>query len=407
MPEFAYTARSAQGQDENGVISAASKREAIALLAERALFPLQVRATGQENAGTKVRFALRRGVKTEVLADTFTQLSDLLSNGVSLLESLDILAAQSVDARLGEILTQIRGDVADGVSLDAALATHRAVFPDLTVSMVRAGLEGAFLEEALERIASFLRKQEALRMKVIGSMTYPAILGIVGVSVTIFLVVVIVPSFQGFFDRLERTGSGLPLITVLLLATSHFLVRYGVFVLVALAVLAVVARKWMATPRGRAVADKWKLKLPIVGDVFHDAAVSRFCRVLGTLLRNGVPLLNALRISSESTGNRLLADAIMQSVETISSGDSLSRPLAASGLIPPPVMAMISVAEQANTLDDVLVRIADRADEKIERKLDVMVRLIEPIMLLIIGSMVLFIILGILLPVFDLNSTIG
>ena len=407
MPEFAYTARSAQGQDENGVISAASKREAIALLAERALFPLQVRTTGQENGGTKVRFALRRGVKTEVLADTFTQLSDLLANGVSLLESLDILAAQSVDARLGVILTQIRGDVADGVSLDAALATHHAVFPDLTVSMVRAGLEGAFLEEALERIASFLRKQEALRMKVIGSMTYPAILGIVGVNVTIFLVVVIVPSFQGFFDRLERTGSGLPLITVLLLATSHFLVRYGVFVLVALAALAVVARKWMATPRGRAVADKWKLKLPVVGDVFHDAAVSRFCRVLGTLLRNGVPLLSSLRISSESTGNRLLADAIMQSVETISSGDSLSRPLAASGLIPPPVMAMISVAEQANTLDDVLVRIADRADEKIERKLDVMVRLIEPIMLLIIGSMVLFIILGILLPVFDLNSAIG
>lgn len=407
MPDFAYTARSAQGQDENGVINAASKREAIALLAERALFPLQVTATGRDESAKKIRFSLRRGVKTEVLADTFTQLSDLLSNGVSILESLDILASQSVDSRLGEILTQVRGDVSDGVSLDVALAMHRAVFPDLTVSMVRAGLEGAFLEEALERISAFLRKQEALRMKVIGSMTYPAILGIVGVSVTIFLVVVIVPSFQGFFDRLARNGSGLPLITILLLAVSHFLIRYGLFVIAALVGLAIVARKWMTTPHGRAVADKWKLKLPLVGDIFHDAAVSRFCRVLGTLLRNGVPLLSSLRISSESTGNQLLADAIMKSVETISSGDSLSRPLAASGLIPPPVMAMISVAEQANTLDEVLVRISDRADEKIERKLDVMVRLIEPMMLLIIGSLVLFIILGILLPVFDLNSTIG
>jgi len=223
----------------------------------------------------------------------------------------------------------------------------------------------------------------------------------------VFLVVVIVPSFQGFFDRLARTGSGLPLITVMLLAVSHILIRYGVFILVGLAGAALAARRWMATTPGRALADRWKLKLPLVGGIFHDAAVSRFCRVLGTLLRNGVPLLSALRISSESTGNQLLAEAIMKSVETISSGDSLSRPLAASGLIPPPVMAMISVAEQANTLDDVLVRIADRADQKIERKLDVMVRMIEPMMLLIIGGMVLFIILGILLPVFDLNSTIG
>jgi general secretion pathway protein F/type IV pilus assembly protein PilC len=320
---------------------------------------------------------------------------------------LDVLHRQAVDQRLSEVLQDVRGQVADGTALDSALASHPAVFSRLAISMVRAGLEGAFLEEALERIAGFLRKQETLRRKVVGSMTYPAILGVVGVGVTIFLVLFVVPMFQGFFDRLERTGSGLPMVTVILVASSQFLVRYGVFLAGGLVALAVAARKWMTTAAAREYIDRWKLKIPVAGNIFHDTAVARFCRVLGTLLRNGVPLLTALRISSESTGNQLLQKAVLESVETISAGDSLSRPLAASGLIPPPIMAMISVAEEANTLDVVLVRIADRIEERIENQLEMMVRLVEPIMLLIIGAMVLFIIVGVLLPVFDLNASIG
>ncbi len=406
MPDFAYTARSSQGQDSSGVISAGTRREAIALLADQSLFPLHVEA---HDAGKhrKLRFGFRRRIKSEVLADTFTQLSDLLANGVPLLESLDVLVRQAVDDRLSEVLKDVRAQVADGTGLDDAIASHNAVFSRLSVSMVRAGLEGAFLEEALERIAAFLRKQEAVRMKVVGSMTYPAILAVVGVGVTIFLVMVVVPMFQDFFDRLERSGTGLPLVTIILVASSQFLVRYGVFAAAALVAVVFGVRKWMTTPGGHAWTDRWKLKIPVAGKIFHDTAVARFCRVLGTLLRNGVPLLTALRISSESTGNQLLQQAVLESVETISSGDSLSRPLAASGLIPPPIMAMISVAEEANTLDVVLVRIADRIEQRIERQLDIMVRMVEPVMLLIIGSMVLFIIIGVLLPVFDLNASIG
>ncbi len=406
MPDFAYTARSSQGQDSFGVISAGSRREAIALLAERSLFPIHVEAQDVDD-GRKWRFGLRKRIKTETLADTFTQLADLLTNGVPLLESLDVLVEQAVDPQLAEVLKDVRAQVADGTEFDTALASHRAVFSPLTISMVRAGLEGAFLEEALERIASFLRKQEALRMKVIGSMTYPAILAVVGVGVTIFLVMFVVPMFQGFFDRLERAGTGLPLVTILLVSSSQLLVRYGLFMAAAVVAVAIAVRKWMVSPSGREKTDRWKLKIPVAGKIFHDTAVARFCRVLGTLLRNGVPLLTALRISSESTGNQLLQQTVMRSVETISSGESLSKPLAASGLIPPPIMAMISVAEEANTLDVVLVRIADRIDQRIEQQLDMMVRMVEPAMLLLIGSMVLFIIVGILLPVFDLNSSIG
>ena len=166
MPDFAYTARSSQGQDSSGVISAGSRREAIALLAEQSLFPLRRGSARRAEASASWRFALRRRIKSEVLADTFTQLSDLLTNGVPLLESLDVLVRQTVDQRLAEVLKDVRAQVADGTGLDAALASHRGVFSPLAISMVRAGLEGAFLEEALERIAGFLRKQEALRMKV-------------------------------------------------------------------------------------------------------------------------------------------------------------------------------------------------------------------------------------------------
>jgi general secretion pathway protein F/type IV pilus assembly protein PilC len=192
----------------------------------------------------------------------------------------------------------------------------------------------------------------------------------------------------------------------LLLTPRTFLYSYGLSAAGAIVALVLLGRRFIRTDRGRELADRWKLRLPVAGSIFHDAAVSRFCRVLGTLLRNGVPLLTSLRISSESAGNRLLQQAILDSAENITSGESLSKPLASSGLIPPPTMAMINVAEQSNTLDEVLVRIADRADQRIERRLDVMVRLVEPVMLLTIGGMVLFIIVGVLLPVFDLNATI-
>lgn len=405
MPEFAYTARATSGQNETGTVTAANRHEALRSLADRALFPLQLADQKSEPLGERLAFTLRRKIKPEVLADTFTQMSDLLENGVPLLDSLRILAAQATEPRLADVLTQVRDQVADGTNLDAALEHFPDVFPKLSVSMVRAGLEGAFLEEALQRVSSFLRKQDALRAQVIGALTYPLILAVGGLGVTLFLVIFVVPMFQGFFDRLERAGTGLPLVTVILLGLSHFLLRYGLLVAAACAGLVILARKLLSTEAGLDWADRWKLRIPLAGTIFHESAVSRFCRVLGTLLRNGVPILKSLEISSGSSGNRLLSSAIIAAAEHISTGELLSRPLAESGLIPAPVMAMIRVAEESNSLDEVLVKIADRMDQKIQRRLDVMVRMVEPMMLLLIGGMVMFIIIGILLPVFDLNST--
>jgi type II secretory pathway component PulF len=324
-----------------------------------------------------------------------------------MLESLKILGEATENPKLQATCMAIHDAVSQGDTLDAAMSKHPTIFSELTLSMIRAGQEGAFLEESLQRTSHFLRKQDEMRSKIIGALTYPMILGVVGTIIVAAMVVFLVPKFQPFFDRLEQNGTGLPLITIVLLGASKVLMNYGLFVILAVGGIVFGILRWIKTQSGRRMIDKIKLKTPIVGDIFHDAAVSRACRVLGTMLKNGVPLLRSLRISSESTGNVLLAEAMLKSADNVTAGDTLSKPLAASGLIPPQVMAMIRIAEESNTLDEVLVKIADRIDGRIERKLEVMVRMIEPMMLIFIGGMVMFVIVGVLLPVFDLNSSIG
>jgi len=406
MNDFAYTAKSSTGQKLSGTIAAASRSDAMARLRAQSLFPMTlVDRQAKKTAWIPISFPVR--VSKEQTADFCAQLADLLTNGVAMLESLRILSDATENPRLKEISMRIHDAVAQGDSLDVAMSKESAMFSELTLSMVRAGQEGAFLEEALQRTAIFLRKQDEMRSKIIGALTYPVILGVVGTVITSLMVVFLVPKFQPFFDRLEQNGTGLPMITIVLLGVSHTLMNYGVFVLLALAAISYTTYRAIRTTRGRRVMDQVKLKTPLFGSIFHDAAVSRACRVLGTMLRNGVPLLRSLRISSESTGNTLLAEAMMKSAENVTAGDTLSKPLAASGLIPPQVMAMIRVAEESNTLDEVLIKIADRIDNRIERRLEVLVRMIEPLMLILIGGMVMFVIVGVLLPVFDLNSSVG
>jgi len=401
MPEFAYTARTLAGEDVAGTMTASNKRETLNALAEQALFPLHVAEK------TKAQWIPKRRVKTSVLSAQLSQLADLLENGVALLEALSILAGQCPHPGLAEILTDVRDQVSEGTALDDAFAKHTKVFGELTVSMVRAGSEGAFLEEALKRTAVFLDKQQELKSRVTGAMIYPAFLATLGLTITIVLIVFFVPMFAELFARLEQKGGGLPLPTVILLGLSDFLGKYGVFVLVALIFGVLWMRQAVVTERGRLLLDRWKLKIPVAGPIFHGYAVSRFCRILGTLLRNGVPLLKALDISSESAGNRVLAQAIRDSKENVSAGETLSRPLAECGLVPKPVMAMIRVAEEANNLDEVLVSIADGIDRKTARQMDVMVRLAEPAMLLIMGVMVGFVLVALLLPIFDTITTMG
>ncbi len=403
MPEFAYTARTLSGENVAGTISAGTKRETLALLAEKSLFPIQV-----ENAEAgQIKLGFKKRVGASVLAATLTQLADLLQNGVPLLSALEILSEQATHATMGEVLADIRDKVSEGESLDAAFASHPDVFNELTISVIRAGSEGAFLEDALTRTADFLELQEQLKNKVVGAMTYPAFLAVAGFIVVVVLIVFFVPKFESLFERVEREGGGLPMPTIMLLGLSDLLGGYGLYIMAGMGALGSWLWKLIKTPAGQMFMDKWKLKLPLFGKIFLSSALSRFCRILGTLLQNGVPILRALEISAESTGNKVLAEAITKSAENISSGDTLSKPLAECGLFPRPIMAMISVAEESNNLDNVLVSVADTIDRKTAQQLDVMVRLIEPIMLLLMGSVILFVMIALLLPVFEMSTTMG
>ena len=403
MPEFVYKARNLSGRDVSGTIVAASKRETLAALADQSLFPLSV-SSNQRGQKWELKLFQRR-ISAAVIASTLTQLADLLENGVPLLGSLEVLAEQTSHPTMAKVLTDIRDQVSEGESLDAAFASHPEVFSDLTISVVRAGSEGAFLEDSLKRTAAFLELQEELKAKLIGAMIYPAILAVVGLTITMVLIIFFVPQFSELFDRLEREGTGLPAVTIVLLSVSDFLREYGWYTLGGAVVLALWFKRWSRTLHGRLLVDRGKLKIPVAGKIFLGSSVSRFCRILGTLLRNGVPLLRALEISSESTGNKVLAQAIREAAENISAGETLARPLAECGIIPKPVMAMISVAEESNNLDNVLINVADGIDRKTERQLDIFVRLIEPVLLLVMGTIVMFVMVGLLLPVFEMTST--
>lgn len=403
MPEFRYTARTVSGENVTGTLTAANKRDMLLALAEQALFPISV----ESREPARRRWQRSRKIKTQVISTNLTQLADLLQNGVPLLSALNLLAEQSAHRGLAEVLMQVRDRVTEGAALDEAMAEHPQVFGELTVSMVRAGSEGAFLEDALKRTSGFLELQEELKSRVVSAMTYPIILSVVGFLVTAFLVIFLVPKFAGLFDRLQKEGGGLPTATIVLLALSDTIKRYGVLILAGVAGLVFWLRRWMKTERGRLLFDRWKLKIPVAGKIFLNYSTSRFCRVLGTLLRNGVPLLRALEISSDSAGNRVLAQAIRASAENVSAGDTLSRPLANCGLIPKSVMAMISIAEESNNLDNVLVNVADGIDRNTSRQLDMMVRLVEPAMLLVMGGIILFVLMALLMPVFEMSSQMG
>jgi type II secretory pathway component PulF len=254
-------------------------------------------------------------------------------------------------------------------------------------------------------VADFTEAQDDLRKRTSGALAYPVFLGVVGTLVVVVLMVFFVPKFDSLFENLRDRGE-LPIVTDLLLTTSELMWSYGPHALVATLVAGFFLARWLKTDQGRLAMDRFRIKLPIVGKVFLSLAVARFCRVLGTLLHNGVPIVRSLEISSDATGNRVLGLAIQEASENISAGESLAGPLGSSGHFPPMVVEMVAVAEESNTLENVLLDVADSLERRTWRQLDIAVRLIEPIMLLALASVVLVLVIALLLPVLKMSTTI-
>lgn len=400
MPEFWYIARQANGRKVDGVVTAATQREAINLLAGQSLFPIEV--TAKKPPPTS---GFRGRVRGQLLATTYGQLAALLRSGVPLLRSLSVIRDQTSHRTLKFVLSDIHDRVEDGVALSDAMARHPRVFSEMAVNMVRAGSEGGFLEEALDRVAQFTEEYEDLKARTAGALAYPVFLAVAGLLIVTGLMVFFVPKFGVLFDRLRDRGE-LPRMTDTLLAISETLRTRGWLILLLIVVAVVVLRARLATASGRRAWDLLKLKLPVAGTIFQNLAVARFCRVLGTLLRNGVPILKSLDIARDAAGNQVLSEAIEKATENVTSGERLAGPLRASGYFPANVVEMIAVAEESNTLDQVLIQIAETLEKNTSRRLDLFVRLLEPVMLLILAGFVLFIVFALLLPIIKMSSTL-
>jgi general secretion pathway protein F len=402
MPEFNYIARELSGQQVTGVLTAVSEREVIGQLSAKSLFPLEVKLAEQAKAQEASK---RRRVSGRTLATFYTQLADLLRAGVPLIRSLDVLERQTRNITLKTVVKEVREAVADGTRLAEALRQHPTVFNDLTVSMVRAGEEGSFLEDSLGRVAEFTEHQEELKGRVVGAMAYPAFLTVIGTLVISAMLVFFVPRFEPMFERQREEGQ-LPWATTALTAMSSTLKNYGWLIGLALAGGGVVLGNWMQTETGRRRFDEFRLRMFGIGYVTRSLGIARFCRVLGTLLHNGVPLLNSLRIAKDATGNRVLSDAIANAAEQVSSGKSLARPLADSREFPQDVIEMISVGEEANNLEQVLINVADKMERQTNRQLELVVRLLEPAMLVVMAGAIMFVVVALMLPIMQSSNMV-
>jgi general secretion pathway protein F/type IV pilus assembly protein PilC len=403
MPDFQYIAREMSGREVTGLLTAGSEQEVVTSLAGKSLFPTRIALAETEQ---KQQRAVGKKVRSRHLAVVYSQLADLLHSGVPLLRSLEILEQQSSIATVAAVLQDVRQQVAEGNRLADAMRRHPRVFNDLALSMVRAGEEGGFLEDALKRISVFTAHQEDLKNRVVGAMAYPLFLLGACLLIVAGMLIFLVPQFMPIFERLDERGE-LPVATVALLAVSRFLQNYGLWLAVGLIAGGMSFARYVSTDAGRMVVDVWRLKMKGLGPIVRSLAISRFCRILGTLLKNGVPILHSLRIAKDATGNKVLTEAIAAAAENISAGKSLARPLAASGHFPREVVEMISVGEEANNLEQVLINIADNMEQRTYRELELFVRLLEPMMLLLMGVLILFVMVALLLPVFQSAGALG
>jgi general secretion pathway protein F/type IV pilus assembly protein PilC len=402
MPDFEYIARELSGRQVTGVITATTQQDALVTLSSRQLFPVSVDLAAA--AKTERKYAGRR-VKPAVLSIFYGQLADLLKSGVPLLRSLELLHQQATNPALKVVLEDIRGRVADGTPLFESMKAHPRCFNELAVSMIRAGEEGGFLEEVLKRIAAFTDHQEELKARVVGAMVYPVFLLVFGSIIVGVLLVYFVPKFEPIFARMTERGQ-LPWATTTLMSFSRTAQEYWWIVLLGLVGVVVGLKAYAETDEGRQRVDRVRLRAMGVGRIVKSLAIARFCRILGTLLRNGVPILPALRIAKDATGNVVLAAAIERASDQVQEGKSLAKPLAASRQFPTEIVEMISVGEEANNLENVLIDVADNLERRTSRELDIAVRMLEPLLLLVMAAVVLFVVVALLVPILQSSNVV-
>jgi general secretion pathway protein F len=406
MPVYSYVGLSPDGKNITGVIDADSPRAARLKLRRTGVFPTSLSESRQAESTPRASRSLSKlfeRVGPQELAVMTRQLSTLVSAGLPLVDCLSALIDQVDSERLKSMLTQTRERVNEGTSLADALAEHPRVYSDLYVNMVRAGEASGALDVVLLRLADYTESTARLRSKLRSALTYPAVMLIIGSAILFFLLSYVVPKITRIFVESKQV---LPLPTRVLMAFSGMLSTWWPLFLVVLAIAALAFRYYVRTEAGRKRYDRLVLRVPVFGKLLQKIAVARFSRTLSTLLRSGIGLLPSLDIVKNIVDNRVLYDATEAARDAIREGQSIAPPLKKSGIFPPLMIHMIAVGEKSGQLEEMLFKTAETYESEVDSTIATLTTLLEPVMIVFMGGMVTFIVLSILLPIFQMSQLV-
>ena len=405
MPVFEYRGLTAEGKDTRGFIDAENLQSAKTKLKKSGVFPVSIseetkkKAEGEPSA---VRSILRRVKKTEISIFT-RQLTTLLTAGLPLMEALSATIDHIDDPVLKRTITRIREDVREGRSLADAMRAHPRAFSGLYTNMIQAGETSGALDVVLARLADFQESQVKLRNKIWATMTYPVMMLFIGLGVMVFLFTFVIPQVTLVFEDL---GQALPLPTLVLISISNFFRFYWWVIIGVILILTFALAKYIKTPKGKVVYDRLILKAPLFGKIIKLIAISRFSRTLSTLLASGVPLIASMDIVKAVVNNSVLSKVLEDTKDRVREGEALSEPLKRSGMFPSMVIQMITVGERSGELERMLSKVSDAYDNEVDTTVAGLTSLLEPVMILVMGVIVLFVVLSILLPIFEMSQVV-
>ena len=402
MATFVYKVRDRSGKIFTGNMEGENRNSVVSRLREMDYFITSV-SEKRGNILFSKQINIFKSIKLRDLTIFYRQFATMVNAGLTLVNSLDILTEQLENKALADNIKIVKADVEAGSTLADAMAKFPQVFSDLYISMVRAGEIGGVLDEILNKIADLMEKDFALRQKIKSAMSYPSFVAGAAALMSIFMLTFILPQFVGVFAQF---GGKLPALTQFFVTLTYLFNRYWYIFFVVFAALVAAFLAYIKTPNGKLNFDKFKLNAPIFGVINRKGAIARFTRILGTLIKSGVPILEALQVSSNAIGNLVISSAVLGAKTKIKEGQSISGPLAASGVFPPMVTQMIMVGEESGELEEMLVNVAKFYDEEVDRTVDNLTSIIEPLLMVVIGLTVGTMIIAMYLPIFNMVNLI-
>jgi len=399
IAQFHYKARDGEGILSEGKIEADSQEIVVRRLREKGYFPTEIESLSDDKVSLKERIKRLKSVGLKDLSLFCRQFATMINSGLTIVRALNILSNQTPNYKLKEAIINVREEVEGGLSLSEALEVESDIFPRLFISMIEAGEAGGVLDEVLEEMADHFEKENDLKQKVNSALAYPIVILIVALGVVSFLVVAVLPTFVDLFSDI---GMELPLPTRVILGLSETFSNYWYFVLLAIIALIFAAYRYYQSREGRRRIDWLLLKIPIVGDLLIKIEITRFSKTLAVLIKSGVSILDGFEIVSRVMTNRIVTEKIIEARKSVSEGESIAVPLSEDELFPEMVLQMVKIGEETGALDQMLLKVSQFYDKEVESKLEAVVSLIEPVMILVMAVVVGSIVVSIVLPMFDM-----